>query len=467
MMTREAPLTSGVPNVRGKHTLVYSLGIEGRDLAGWLLENGASVVMSDTRGEEQLQAAGAAAPEGVERVVSGQALLDPAGFDLVAVSQSVLRYNPALVRARELGIPLTSQMQLFLQLCPAKVIGITGSSGKSTTTALVGAMASAAGVEHVVGGNIGEALLGRLDSITERTTVVLEISHTQLQYTDRSPAIAAVTNVTPNHLDQFSWDEYVGLKRNILTRQGEADTAVLNADDQTSRAFIPSVRGALVRTSITGEVEGDGAWLEHGVVTVRRGEWARPVLERAAIRLRGEHNVANVVMACAIAGAAGWPVEAMARAASTFGGVAHRLETVGTAGGVTWVNDSIATSPERTMAGLRSYEQRVVLLLGGREKHLPLDRLQVLVRERCRAVVCFGEAAALFEDAMRRVHPACERVDTVEEAVEAAARLARPGDVVLLAPAAASFDAYPSFEGRGEAYRRAVRALPGFQEVPS
>ena len=255
----------------GKRVLIYSMGIEGRDLARFMLAHGASVTMSDTRDEEQLRAAGAAAPEGVERVVCGAPFLAPDGFELVAFSQFVLRSNPALQRAREMGIPMTSQMRLFLQLCPARPIGITGSSGKSTTTALVGAMAAEAGVEHIVGGNIGEALLGRLGEIRPRRRVILEISHTQLQYTDRSPRIAAITNITPNHLDQFSWDEYVGLKRHILEYQTADDVAVMNADDHTSRALMPSVTGRLVRTSIEGALEGAAAWFDGTTVRVHDG----------------------------------------------------------------------------------------------------------------------------------------------------------------------------------------------------
>ena len=454
-------------DLAGKRVLVYSLGLEGRDLARFMLARGAVVTISDTRSESQLVAAGAIAPEGVERVVSGQDLLDPAGFDMVAVSQSVLRYNPALIRARGLGIPFTSQMRLFLQLCPGRVVGITGSSGKSTTTALVTAMAREAGIRFVSGGNIGtESILGRLDEIDAETTVILEISHTQLQYTDRSPAIAAVTNVTPNHLDQFSWDEYVGLKRNILHFQRPEDSAVLNADDPTSRALMAAVKGRLVRTSIRGEVQGDGAWLEDSRVLVRTGRLANALCDQEVIRLRGRHNLSNVVMAAAIGAEAGFPRDAMLRAISSFRGVPHRLEVVGAAAGATWVNDSIATSPERAMAALNAFTEPVVLLLGGREKNLPMDGLQQLARTRCRAVICFGEARTFFADALRGVVVDTRVVETLEDAVEAAAAAVRPGDAVLLSPAGTSFDAYPSFEVRGEHFRRLVRALPGFlQEV--
>lgn len=466
MMATNGATLSPPPDVRGKRVLVYSMGIEGRDLAAWALANEASVTISDTRSPEALAAAGATAPDGVERVVTGQDLLDPAGFDLVAVSQSVLRYNPALARARVLGIPITSQMRLFLQLCPGRTIGITGSSGKSTTTALVGAMAAQSAIDYVMGGNIGEPMLQRLGDIGPRTTVILEISHTQLQYTDRSPAIAAVTNVTPNHLDQFSWDEYVGLKRNILLHQHRADSAILNADDPTSRALMADTRGRLVRTSIHNEPPGDGAWLDGADIVVRAGNRVTAVLPREELLLRGEHNLANVVMACAIGAEAGFPVGAMARAIRNFRGVAHRLEVVGSALGATWINDSIATSPERTLAGLRAFTEPVVLLLGGREKALPLEGLRELARTRCHTVICFGEAGPLFADAMRDAVPDTRLVSTMDDAVAAAATAVRPGDVVLLSPAGTSFDAYPNFEARGAAFRRLVGALPGFtQEV--
>ena len=454
--------------IRGKRVLVYSMGIEGRDLARFMVRHGAEVTMSDTRSEAALEAAGVATPEGVTRTVTGGQLLDPEGFDLVAVSQSVLRHDPAMRRARELGVATTSQMRLFLQLCPGNTIGITGSSGKSTTTALVGAMAAAEGVEHIVGGNIGEALLGRLDEIRPETTVILEISHTQLQYTDRSPAIAAVTNVTPNHLDQFSWDEYVGLKRNLLAYQGSDGVAVLNADDHTSRGLMTSVNGRLVQTSICGEPDGDAAWFSGMSVTSRKGMQERTVVKREAIRLRGDHNLANVVMAVAIGREAGFSTESMAAAILGFRGVPHRLEVVGMSSGAAWINDSIATSPERTMAGLRAYSEPVVLLLGGRDKNLPLDGLRELARKRCRAVVCFGEAGALFGEAMRAAVKDVRVVATLEEAVAEAATIVRPGDVVLLSPAGTSFDAFPTFEVRGARFRQLVKAMPDFSgEVPS
>ncbi|MCA9829501.1 MAG: UDP-N-acetylmuramoyl-L-alanine--D-glutamate ligase [Dehalococcoidia bacterium] len=455
---------AGIDNLRGARALVYSLGKEGRDLAGWLLGQGADVTISDTRSDIQLQAAAAVAPAGVGQVVTGQPLLKPDGFDVLAVGQSVLRHDSAVVRAKSLGIPVVSQTQLFLQLCAGRVVGITGSSGKSTTTALVAEMAKDGKVKHVVGGNIGEALLGRLGEIDAETTVVLEISHTQLQYTDRSPGVAAITNVTPNHLDQFDWDAYVELKHHLLEYQEADDARVINVDDPVSRPWASEGSGRVFLASVTGDHGKPGAWLDGPEVMIRSEDGKRhAVANRDALQIRGDHNVANAVMACAVATAAGFPAQAMASACRRFRGVPHRLEMAGTALGATWVNDSIATAPERTMAGLRAFTEPVVLLLGGREKNLPVTELRALVIERCRAVICFGEAGPSFGSAMEGFGGPVTIVDTLEAAVAEASRLVAAGDIVLLSPAGTSFDAFPSFEARGAAFRQLVREMPGYQ----
>ena len=464
MKTAERAAT--LPEVAGARALVYSLGIEGRDLARWLLANGAAVTMADSRDAARLEAAGANAPEGVERVVTG-ALPDPDGFDLLAVSQSIPRTHPGAARARALGIPVISQLALALRLCRGPVTGVTGSSGKSTTTAMVGAMAAAAGADHLVGGNLGGSLLDRIGGAGAETRVILEISHTQLQYTDRSPAIAAVTNVTPNHLDQFRWPDYVDLKRGILRFQGGDDLAILNADDATSRELRADVRGRLAEVSLAGAPAGggDGAWLEDGAIVTRRGGETVAVAGAGELRVRGRHNLANAVLAAAIARAMELPADAIGRALRDFRGLPHRLQTVGRAGGAVWIDDSIATTPERAAAALEAVDGPVVLLLGGRGKDLPFEKLRAAASARCRAVVCFGEAAADFAGAMAGAAETLARAETLEEAVAAAARLARAGDAVLLSPAGTSFDAYPRFEARGEAFAAAVAALADFGEA--
>ncbi len=469
MVEHDSPATAAMPTITaGTRALVYSLGIEGRDLARWLLAQGASVTMADSRDADRLEAAGARPPEGVERTVRGQ-LPDPDGFDLLAVSQSLLRDHPNIVRAREIGIPVVSQLALALRLCRGRVTGITGSSGKSTTTALVGAMAERAGIAHLLGGNLGGSLLDRIEDVPPTASVILEMSHTQLQYTDRSPAIAAITNVTPNHLDQFNWPEYVDLKRHILRFQGSDDLAILTADDEVSRELRADVRGRLAQCSLNGPepVSGDGAWLENDEIVSRQDGSSARIAHRNELLMRGRHNLANAVMAVAIARAMGLPAEALADTLRTFAGLPHRLQAVGRTHGAIWINDSIATSPERTMAALGAVTEPVVLLLGGREKALPLEGLREAARKRCHAAICFGEAATPFAEAMRGLVETVVTVETLEEAVEAAAGVAREGDAVLLSPAGTSFDAYPRFEARGEAFAAFVATLEGFEEVAS
>ncbi len=452
------------PNYRGASVTVIGLGIEGIDLVRFLTVQGADVTVSDARPEtaltEQLESIADCAPRlslGANRVE------DVSGADAVFVSQGVPQDLPPLRAARRAGVPISSMSQLFLEQCPAPVAGITGSSGKTTTTALTGAMLATAGIDHVVGGNIGIGLLGLLDEIEPSTTVVVELSHTQLETVNRSPELACVTNVTPNHLDRYSWTSYVDLKRRLFQFQGEDDLAIFNLDDEVCAGFAEEAPGRVAFTSMRREIAGDGALLVDGVVVRRDGGEDHRVLDRSEIALRGDHNVENVLSATAVATRLGVPDEAIAEAVRSFTGVPHRLEPVATVAGVSYVNDSIATTPERTLAGLRSFEEPIVLLLGGRDKHLPLRELASLAAERCRAVITFGEASDLFAGAVRDARdgerPLVEQMNDVASAVRRASEIAEAGDVVLFAPAGTSFDAYRTFEQRGADFRSSVAEL--------
>ena len=457
-------------NFEGARVTVVGLGIEGIDLVRYLTGAGAHVTVSDARTAEALAAPLAAiADTGATLSLGANRVEDATGADYVFASQGVPQELPALAAARAAGVPVSSMTALFLQLCPAPVAAVTGSSGKTTTTALVGAMLEAADADYVVGGNIGVGLLGLLERIGPQTRVMLELSHTQLESGDRSPHVACVTNVTPNHLDRYSWPAYVALKRRIFEAQQPDDVAIFNLDDAVSAGFVREAPGRVLTTSRLQSLPGDGVALAGdsaapagGWVVRRAGGHEFRVLARSEIRLRGDHNVENVLSAVAIASQLGVSDEAAAAAVRGFTGVAHRLEPVATMRGVQYVNDSIATTPERTLAGLRSYSEPLVLLLGGRHKDLPLAALGAEAAARCRAVVTFGEAGDLFATAVRAAGGAtAERVDGVEAAVRAAASLARAGDVVLFSPAGTSFDAFPNFERRGEAFRAAVAALSG------
>lgn len=457
----------------GKRVTVLGLGVEGADLVRYLASHGASVTVSDVRSAEALSprireldglpvqfSLGENRPE------------DTASADMVFVSQGVPLTLPAIRAAREKGVPISSMTRLFLELCGGNVIGITGSSGKTTTTALVDAMFAAAGRRHVVGGNIGVGLLGLLDDITPDTWVVLEMSHTQLETAERSPHIACVLNVTPNHLDRYSWKDYTALKLRILQYQSRDDIAVLNLDDEVACSFATEAPGRVVWFSARRAPNGDtAAFVRDGWVVWRQGSVDTKLFSVDEIPLRGAHNVANVLAAVAVAYTAGLANGAIAKAVREFTPVPHRLEFVAAIDGVAYYNDSIATTPERTLAGLRSFHEPAVLLLGGREKKLPLEELAHEAVKRCRAVICFGEAGPLLEEALRAAvkngKPEIERVEALADAVKAARRLAKAGDVVLLSPACTSYDAYENFEERGEDFRRIVRRLASKGGNPS
>ncbi len=444
---------------------VVGLGIEGIDLVRFLSAEGARVTVSDARPAEDLpQALEAIADcDQVELSLGANRVEDTVNADAVFVSQGVPDELPALRAAEERGVPVSSMLGLFLERCPAPITGITGSSGKTTTTALVSAMLDAAGTDHVTGGNIGVGLLSLLPSITPDTTVLVEMSHTQLARVATSPRIACVTNVTPNHLDRYSWDDYVDLKRRIFQFQGPDDLAIFNLDNPVTRGFIDEARGSVATTSLHERIPGDGAMVDGDrIVRVLNGV-PTEVMERAEVSLRGEHNLENIVNAVAVAAQLDVDIEATATAVRTFTGVPHRLEPIGAVRDVLYVNDSIATTPERTVAGMRAFDEPLVLLLGGRDKHLPLDDLTAEIAQRCRAVVTFGEAGELFASAASAGSPdvIVRLVETVHDAVHEAAALAHAGDVVLFSPAGTSFDAFRTFEFRGRAFREAVQQLGG------
>ena len=446
-----------------KRVTVVGLGVEGFDLASYLSRHGADVTVSDAKTPEKL----GSRVSDVERLGVHLSLgkNDPRAIseaDALFVSQGVPLDLPPLVEARERGVPFASMVSLFLELCTGPIAGITGSSGKTTTTALVGEMFQADERPVFVGGNIGVGLLDDLPAVRPYTWTVLELSHTQLQLVQRSAHVAAVLNITPNHLDRFSWDVYRKLKANAIRFQGATDTAILNHDDPECRALEPLVQGRLLWTSLENSLPGDGVLVRDGWASLRLGNEEQPLFALDNLRLRGRHNAANAVAAAAIATACGVSPAAIACAVETFAGAPHRLEPIAEIDGVNYYNDSIATTPERTLAGIRSFDEPIVLLLGGREKNLPVDDLVTLASRRCRELILFGEAAPTLASAFRKLHgtkPTVTRVEALPDAVARAAARAQSGDVVLLSPAGTSYDAYDSFEQRGDHFRALVQAL--------
>ena len=441
-----------------KRVTVVGLGVEGVDMVRFLSRHHAEVTVSDSKTPERLaEQLRDVEPLGVSLSLGANDEGAIATAEALFVSQGVPLNLPQLKTARDQGVPFLSMVGLFLELCPGPIVGITGSSGKSTTTALVNEMLKADDRDIFVGGNIGVGLLDHLADIRPYTWSVLEVSHTQLQLVERSPHVAAVLNITPNHLDRFDWDDYRALKARILAFQEADDIAVLGYDNAETRALAKDVHGRLVWFSMTDAAPGDAVFVRDGTAVWRWNGNEQPLFALDDVRLRGDHNRENAVAAAAIALACGASPAAIAIGVRAFGGIEHRLEFVAKADGVSYYNDSIATTPERTLAGIRSFDEPVVLLMGGRDKELPLEDLAAEAQKRCRAVVLFGEAGEKLQDALAAAGTLqTVRVETMDDAVQAAAGLAQPGDVVLLSPACTSYDAYDNFEERGNHFRELV-----------
>jgi UDP-N-acetylmuramoylalanine--D-glutamate ligase len=460
----------------GKRVVILGLARQGTALARFLAQAGADVTVSDLRDEAALAGSLADLAGLPIQCVLGKhphSLLD--GLDLLCLSGGVPIDIPIVVEAQRRSIPLSNDAQIFLERCPAPVIGITGSAGKTTTTALVGEMCRAAGLRTWVGGNIGNPLIADLDQIGPDDWVVMELSSFQLEVMTTSPHVAAVLNITPNHLDRHkTMDAYIAAKRNVIAHQGPGDLALLGYDDANARSLAIETASRLLWFSGGAEIE-EGAFKTNGDLTLRLGGTDRQICLASEVRLRGRHNLLNVLAACVLAGVAGVPVEAMQQVATTFTGVEHRLELVRELAGVHWYDDSIATAPERSLAALHSFEEPIVLLAGGRDKKLPWSEFAEETVRRVRQLITFGEAGPMIarivaqaleqrpETGDRKQNAGLEgitRVGTLEEAVEVAAQVARPGDVVLLSPGGTSFDAFRDFAGRGDRFKELVRELP-------
>lgn len=471
-------------NWQDTRVLILGAARQGLALARWLSLHGARVTVSDMRGADELRLARESLAEyQIDWALGGHPLDLLDSTDVLCLSGGVPLTLPIVVEAVRRGIPLSNDSQIFMEVAPCKTVGITGSAGKTTTTTLVGNMAKRAlnKVEGdktkdeyssglypsaFVGGNIGDPLLNYADEMQPDDIAVLELSSFQLEQMTLSPDIAAILNVTPNHLDRHGTMEvYAAAKSRILEFQSKDDVAVLGRDDNGAWNLRGKVKGKLVTFSLHDLDEGlDGAYLQNGSLNLRDGKLNVTLMPREKIHLRGDYNVANVLAAFVIGYAAGFPLEAMREAVEDFRGVPHRLELVREWNGVRWYNNSIASAPERTIAVIRSFEEPIVLLLGGRDKNLPWEELMRLAQERVTYAVLFGEAAEKIEKTVASL-PVGEkrcvffRVTGLREAVRKAAEVAKPGDVVLLSPGGTSFDEFKDFEERGERFRAWVQEL--------
>ena len=450
--------------MQGKRIAFCGAGISNTPLIMSFLKQGARVYVCDRRTREQLGELADTLEQAGAELRLGENYLEHLEVEIIFRTPGMSFHLPELEAARKKGIAVTSEMEVFFDLCPATIFAVTGSDGKTTTTTLIAKMLEAEGKRVHIGGNIGKPLLPQIDKISPDDFVVAELSSFQLISMRKSPDVAVVTNVAPNHLDiHKDMDEYVEAKKNILLHQNAFSRTVLNRDNEITESFRQVVRGQSLGFSMNRQLH-NGAWLdEDGMLHMAYRGMDVPVLHRDEIKIIGDHNVANYLAAiAAVWGYVG--VESIRRVAHEFGGVEHRIELVREVRGVKYYNDSIASSPTRTIAGLNAFRQKVLLIAGGYDKHIPFEPLAPAVVEKVKKLYLCGATADKIEKAIRGYsgyngEPEIVRVKDIDEAVARASADAAPGDIVTLSPACASFDAFPNFAARGNHFKELVMKL--------
>ncbi len=450
--------------LNGKKIAVCGIGISNTPLIKSFLEKGARVIACDRRSAEQIgPLAKELENEGAELKL-GDDYLSDLEVDIIFRTPGMSFNLPELVSARKRGIAVTSEMEVFFDLCPATIFAVTGSDGKTTTTTLIAKMLEAEGKKVFVGGNIGKPLLPEIENITADDFVVAELSSFQLISMRKSPDVAVVTNVAPNHLDiHKDMDEYVEAKKNILLHQNAFSRTVLNRDNEITESFRSFVRGQSLGFSMKRRLN-NGAWLDSkGILHMAYRGIDVPVLDRKDIAVIGDHNVANYLAAItAVWGYVG--VDTINKVAKEFGGVAHRIELVRELNGVKFYNDSIASSPTRTIAGLKAFDRKVFLIAGGYDKHIPFEPLMPYLVEKVKTLYLCGDTAQKIEDCLKNYEgykgsPEIVRTKDIKEATQLAYKAAKSGDIITLSPACASFDAFPNFAARGNYFKEVVNSL--------
>ena len=452
--------------LKGKKVLVVGLGKSGLAAALFLRHRGAQVTVSDARSAEALaKDIPALLEEGIMVETGGHGLLTFRRQDLIVVSPGVPLNTPELAQVRSFGLPVIGELELAARFLKGKILAITGSNGKTTTTALVGEILEKAGIPTLVGGNIGVPVVSLIEATTDETWSVLEISSFQLESTvDFHPSIAVILNITPDHLDRHgTFENYALAKERIFAAQDANDSVVLNADNARSAQAAVRSPARVYSFSVEHPVER-GAWLEQGYLIYRHSEDepAEAVMPLSGIPLKGTHNVENVLAAVCAARLAGAPVDAIRKAIEDFRAVEHRLEYVATINGVEYYNDSKATNVDATAKAIAAFNSGIHLILGGKDKGSDYTQLAQLLRQRVRAIYTIGTAAAKIESQLRGV-VSIRTCETLDVAVNAAANAARPGDVVVLAPACSSFDQFENYEQRGKVFKQLVSERKGWK----
>ena len=449
-------------SIRDKRVAVIGAGVSNMPLVSLLREAGISVTVHDKKAADALgEQFDKLTALGVQTVL-GEHYLDALDEDIIFRTPGLHPWHPSLQAARARGAVVTSEMELFFQVCPCKIIGITGSDGKTTTTTLTYEFLKHAGHTCHLGGNIGKPLLPEVRTMQADDLAIVELSSFQLMDMKFSPSIAAITNLTPNHLDYHKdFDEYVQAKTSIFTHQKPGDRLVLNGDDRVTRTLDIGPGHKIMTCSKIVKPE-NGVYLRDGVIYIAENGQDRTLMEAKDIRIPGAHNVSNVMMAAAIVQDLCEDSD-IVEVAKTFGGVEHRIEFVREFEGVKYYNDSIASSPTRTIAGLNSFDQKLILIAGGYDKHIPYDVLGKPICEHVKTLLLTGATApkirACVEQADCAEKPEIIDVPDLAAAVRAANAVAHPGDIVIMSPASASFDCFKNFMERGDLFKALVNKL--------
>ena len=456
-MTFEEYLSS----LKGKTVGVIGVGVSNRPLIEKLLERGIDVTARDKK--EDLGELGQALTAQGCKLRLGSKYLADLHENVIFRTPGLRPDVPELAAAVAGGSVITSEMEAFFAVCPCPILAVTGSDGKTTTTTIISKLLAAEGKIVHVGGNIGHPLLCDAEKMQPEDFAVVELSSFQLLDMKRSPHIAVMTNLAPNHLDVHKdMDEYIAAKENIYLHQHEGDIAIFNEDNDITRSLSEKV-SARMRLFSRREEVADGAFLRGDTIVLRHDGCEEAVMQISDIRLPGMHNVENYLAAVtALDGLV--PYEVMRETARTFVGVEHRIEPVRTIRGVQWYNDSIASSPTRTIAGLNAFNEKVILLAGGYDKHIPFAPLAPEVVKHVKLLILCGATADAIEKAVRECpdyhgSPEIVRCESLEDCVKTAYKRAVRGDIVTLSPACAAFDQFANFMERGKAFKKLVMAL--------
>ena len=450
--------------IKDKKVAFIGIGVSHTDVIRQFAEKGISTEARDKTDREKLGETAELLEKSGAVLKLGEGYLDDIDADIVFRTPGMNWWNPTLCELRREGKAVTSEMEVFFDLCPCKKYAVTGSDGKTTTTTLISEFLAAEGKTVHKGGNIGRALLPIIEEIKDEDRAVVELSSFQLISMRTSPDVAVVTNVAPNHLDVHKdMEEYIEAKRNVLRHQNAFSVAVLNADNVITKSMAELVRGELRWFSHLNPVQNGSFLREDGMLCYSEHGKVTELFHRSEIKIPGLHNVENYLTAIA----ATWgevSVETMYSVAKNFGGVEHRIELCREFEGVKWYNDSIATSPTRTIAGLSCFDQKVILLAGGYDKNIPYAPLAPSLIEKVKLLILCGATAPKIAEALQN-HPDYDGtpemifVEDMEEAVSTAYAYAEEGDIVTLSPASASFDRYKNFEIRGKHFKELVAKI--------